>query len=877
MNSTALWRFNRADPMSDSPSDASHDHSHGHDHDHEHTVEADHANEMDSADGGALQLDVPEMDCPSCATKVTNSIEKLDGIEDINTRPTSGILTVQYDPDQTDAEAITSRVEAAGYTVEQSATERFEIPEMDCPSCAQKVGNALDSVDGTVEHDLRPTTGTAAVTYDSERVDRSAVVDAIESAGYTVTNAKAEADDADERSSVWRSSRAVKTWISGVFLGLGLLFEYLLVTQNVSIIGVPGGDILISDALMLIGVAAGGQVIIRNGYYSARNFSLDIDFLMTAAILGATGISLFFTGVSLYVEAATLAFLFNIAELLERYSVDRARNSLEELMELSPDRAVVRRDGEEHEVPVDEVEIGELVLVEPGEKIPMDGEVVEGESAVNQAPITGESVPVDKQPSDEVYAGTINEQGYLEIEVTASASDNTLSRVIEMVENAQENKTNREQFVERFSGYYTPIVVVFAILTALVPPLFLGGAWATWFVRGITLLVLACPCAFVISTPVSVVSGITSAAKNGVLIKGGNHLETMGEVDAIAFDKTGTLTKGELTVTDVIPLNDNDKTNVLQCARSLEKRSEHPIGDAIVARADERSIEGQDIEDFESITGKGVRADLDGTTHYAGKPGLFEELGFDLDHVHLTTDGGVAVEEATSRCSDREDCLDLLADTIPRLQDEGKTIVLVGTENELEGVIAIADEVRPDAQIAVEALHNAGVEQLIMLTGDNEGTARAIAEQVGVNEFRAELLPDEKVHEIETLVEKYGTVAMVGDGINDAPAMATASVGIAMGAAGTDTALETADIALMADDLSKLPYLYELSHTANDVIRQNVFGSLGVKAILALGVPFGFVSVVLAVLAGDVGMTTLVTGNAMRLSRLTPTDRFEDT
>ncbi|PSQ23631.1 cadmium-transporting ATPase [Halobacteriales archaeon QS_8_65_32] len=762
-----------------------------------------------------VRLDVPKMDCPSCAAKVTTSVEKVAGIEKIETRPTSGTLDVRYDADRTDPDAIADRAEAAGYEV----------------------------------------TGT-----DGE-------------AGATSAASKAD----EERSSVWGSSRAIKTWISAVFLGFGVLFEFFLSGGNAVLLRIPGGELLIGDALMLVAVAIAGQVILRNGYYSARNLSLDIDFLMSAAILGATGISLFFVGASLYIEAASLAVLFNVAELLERYSVTRARNSVEELMELSPDRAVARRDGEEIEIPVGDVEIGEVVLVEPGEKIPMDGAVVEGESAVNQAPITGESVPVDKTPGEEVYAGTINEQGYLEIEVTSEASDNTLSRVIEMVEEAQSSKTDREQFVERFAGYYTPVVVVFAVLTTVVPPLFLGGAWVTWFVRGITLLVLACPCAFVISTPVSVVSGITSAAKNGVLIKGGDHLESMGEVEAVAFDKTGTLTKGELAVTDVIALNDNTEADVLRCARGLEERSEHPIGDAIVERADERDVGKREIDGFESITGKGVRADLDGRAHYAGKPGLFEDLGFDLDHVHLTTDGGVVLDETERQCADGEEanCLDLLEETIPRLQEEGKTIVLVGTAEELEGVIAIADEVRPDARAAVSGLREAGL-RTVMLTGDNEGTASAIAEAVGVDDYRAELLPDEKVAAIDDLLDEFDTVAMVGDGINDTPAMATASVGIAMGAAGTDTAIETADIALMADDLSKLPYFYDLSNRANGVIRQNIWGSLGAKALLAIGVPFGYVSVVLAVLAGDVGMTVLVTGNAIRLSRISP-DRSEKT
>jgi len=628
--------------------------------------------------------------------------------------------------------------------------------------------------------------------------------------------------------------------------------------------------------------------VVRGGYYSAKNLSLDIDLLMGTAIIAATGIGYF-------VEAATLAVLFSIAELLEDYAMDRARDSLRELMALSPDEATVRRDtgsseraqgdgnaadGEELTVPVDEVAVGESVVVRPGEKIPLDGTVTDGGSAVDESPITGESVPVDKTVGDTVYAGAINEEGYLEVEVTSTAGDSTLSRIIEMVQGAQSKQTEREQFVDRFAGYYTPVVVVLAILTAAIPPLLItepvstgvagytltfSGGWQTWFIRGLTLLVIACPCAFVISTPVSVVSGITSAAKNGVLIKGGNHLEAMGEADSIALDKTGTLTKGELTVTDVVPFEDTDEVELLRYAAGLEQRSEHPIAAAIRDHAaDATAATPPDPTRFESLTGRGVRADLDGETYYAGKPALFEELDFDLSRTRRT-DGGSLVGESADRGADRG-----VEATIATLEQAGKTVVLVGTETELLGVIAIADEVRDGATRAVERLHDLGVEHIVMLTGDNEGTARAIAEQVGVDDYRAELLPEEKVDAVESLQAAYGDVAMVGDGINDAPALATAEVGIAMGAAGTDTALETADIALMGDDIGKLPYLYRLSHTANGVIRQNIWASLGVKALLAAGVPLGLVSVALAVVVGDMGMSLGVTGNAMRLSRITP-------
>ncbi|WP_257300512.1 heavy metal translocating P-type ATPase [Haloarchaeobius sp. FL176] len=822
------------------------------------------------ADGSVTQFSVPDMDCPSCAGKVENSVSKLEGIVEIDPQETTGTLTVTYDPSVTSPDAVADRIEKAGYSIDrdEQSTLSLTVPGMDCPSCAGKVENAVGALDGVTSIEPQPTTGTVTVAYDDGHLTEADVVGAIESAGYEVTESTGAPTEGESSDSIWTSARALKTWASGGFLSLGLLLEFLLHSQNAQVTTVLGSELFVADVLFLVAIATGGQEILRNGYYSARNRSLDIDFLMSVAILGALVASVAF-GEALYFEAATLAFLFSIAELLERYSMDRARNSLEELMDLSPDEATVKRDGDEETVPVDAVGVGDIVVVRPGEKIPMDGVVVDGQSAVNQAPITGESVPVDKTDGDGVYAGTINEGGYLEVEVTSEAGDNTLSRIVEMVEDAQSNKTEREQFVERFAGYYTPVVVAFAVLVTLGSPSVLGASWSTAVVYGLTLLVLACPCAFVISTPVSVVSGITSAAKNGVLIKGGNHLEAMGAVEAVAFDKTGTLTRGELTVTDVVPLNGNTESEVLRCARGLEARSEHPIGEAIVEQATTAGVAEREVDDFESITGKGVRADLDGRPHYAGKPGLFEDLGFDLSHVHATTDGGVVTQTAEAIC-DHNNCLDLLHDTVPALQSEGKTVVLVGTEDELEGVIAVADEVRPDAERTVARLQELGVEHTIMLTGDNERTARAIAEQVGVDEFRAGLLPDEKVAAIEELNDEYDGVAMVGDGVNDAPALATATVGVAMGAAGTDTALETADIALMSDDLSKLPYLYELANDANGVIRQNIWASLAVKAALAVGVPFSLVPIWLAVLAGDAGMTTAVTANAMRLSRIRP-------
>ena len=771
-------------------------------------------------------------------------------------------------------------------------TLRLSVPEMDCPSCAGKVENALADVDGVTTMKLRPTSGTATVSYAASRATEQEVVAAVESAGYEVTDRSVGTDTGRagvaESSAVWTSPRAIKTWIGAAFLIAGLALAFVLTEVNVTLVSTPVGALTVAEAALLAATVAAGVPVVRSGYYSARNRTLDIDLLMGAAIIAATGIGL-------YIEGATLAVLFSIAELLERYAMDQTRGELRELLELSPEEATVLRDTEDGDgeitVPVEDVRVGDHVVVRPGEKIPVDGTVVDGTSSVDQSPITGESIPVDKSNGDEVFAGTLNEAGYLEIETTDAAGETTLARIIDLVGDAQAKQTEKEQFVDRFASYYTPVVVLLALLTAAFPPLLIDGTAAvgiagfehtftddtlTWFVRGLTLLVIACPCAFVISTPVSVASGVTSAARSGVLIKGGNHLEAMGEVDAVALDKTGTLTAGELTVTDVVGLGDNTPADVLEKAAALEGRSEHPIAEAVLERADLAGIDLRDVSNFESITGKGVRGAIDGTIYYAGKPGLFEELGFDIawtTHRSWRTDGGVSANGAdlpdghpdTSRSDTGS-----LGGRIETLQSEGKTVVLVGTADRLLGVIAIADEIRPEARLAVEALHNLGVGPLVMLTGDNEGTARAVADELGIDEYRAGLLPEEKVDAVEGLQAEHGSVAMVGDGINDAPALATADVGIAMGAAGTDTAIETADIALMGDNVAKLPYLYALAHRANSVIRQNIWSSLGVKAVLAVGVPFGYVSVAIAVIVGDMGMSLGVTGNAMRLSRVTP-------
>jgi Cd2+/Zn2+-exporting ATPase len=636
-----------------------------------------------------------------------------------------------------------------------------------------------------------------------------------------------ELERASESRSLWRRREAIFTGISGALLALGLVLS--LLTLDPTLLVLFGRTFALSTVLYLASVFFGAYHFARKGLYALKTLSLGINFLMSLAILGAIVIEE-------YVEAASLAFLFSLAELLEEFSVERARRSLRELIKLAPREARVRRNGKELLCPIEEIAVGEVCIVKPGERIALDGQVLSGSSFVNQAPITGESVPVEKRPGDEVFAGTINYDGYLEITVTKRAKDTTLARIIHLVEEAEAQKAPSERFVDRFARYYTPGVVLVALLVATVPAIFFGAAFSEWFSRALALLVIACPCALLISTPVSIISAITSAARHGVLIKGGIYLEELGQIQTIVFDKTGTLTTGQLTVTDIIPTDSISPTEVLRIAAALERKSQHPIAQAIVRAYEERAA-GEplpDAQEFTSLTGQGVQAKLDGTLYRVGRLQLFNA-------------DGLAQNFAA----------------------QAKTVIGVGTPDRLLGLIALADSIRPQAHQTVQRLKDLGIE-VVMVTGDNEAAARAVAQHVGITHYHAGVFPDQKVHEIEHLRSEYGRVAMVGDGVNDAPALAAASVGIAMGAVGSDAALETAHVALMGDDLSKLPYLIELSRRTRRVIQQNIFFSILTKLTLGLGVFPGYVTLVLAVLVGDMGASLAVTGNALRLARVKP-------
>lgn len=709
----------------------------------------------------------------------------------------------------------------------------LEVPDMDCATCARRISDRLERLDGVKRVEPRVVSRDVRVEFDPQRLAGAAIADAIRSLGYTVVEDGREREqDRAHKFSTWASREAWRTYLSGLALAVGLTLR--LLDLNPILWTALSWRLDASGLLFVVAALIGGLNFFSKGLRAARIVRLDMNFLMTVAIFGALGIGEF-------VEAGSIALLFGIAELLERYSVEQARRSIEQLLELAPATARVHRNGEIVTVAVEEVEPGEIVQVMPGEKIPVDGWVREGTSAVDQSPITGESLPVTKSPSDYVYAGSMNREGYLEIETAKRAGDTTLAHIIHLVEEAEAARSPSDRFVERFARYYTPAVTLLAVTVMTLPPLTLGAPFGTWFVRGLTLLVISCPCALVISTPVAVVSGITSAARNGVLIKGGVHLEALAGIPAVAFDKTGTLTAGELSVVEAItaPNSGLATAQLLGIAASLEARSEHPIAEAVRRAASESkvSIEAQ-ITEFEALAGRGARARLNGALHQIGRPELF----------------GDAV-----RPWQRE---------LDRLTVAGHTPVCVGTEEKVLGVLAVADREREGAREVITALRRLGIRRIVMLTGDHDATARTVAQRLGITEYFAGLLPAEKVEKVREIQAAVGGVAMVGDGVNDAPALAAASVGIAMGAAGSDVALETADVALMADDLGCLPYLFRLSRRSKAVIRENIATSIAIKFSLAGGVLPGWVNLITAVLVGDMGASLAVIGNALRLARL---------
>ncbi len=580
-------------------------------------------------------------------------------------------------------------------------------------------------------------------------------------------------------------------------------------------------------ALAIASMALGGRETLRKGFIALKTFTLNINFLMTIAIIGAAAIGE-------WPEAAMVVFLFGVAEMIEAFSLERARNAIRSLMELSPELAWVKgATGDWNEVPASQVNVGQTLRVRPGERIPLDGKLTAGSSSVNQAPITGESMPVGKAPGDHVFAGTVNEKGAFEFEVTANTGQTTLARIIRAVQQAQGQKAPTQRFVDSFARSYTPVVVILAILITAIPTLFLGEAFQPWLYKALVLLVIACPCALVISTPVTVVSALASAAKRGILVKGGVYIEEGRRIGILALDKTGTLTHGTPKVTDVVSLNGTSEDEVIRVAASLDAPSEHPVATAIVEAF---GGEIEPVTDFESITGRGVRGKLGGKLYFIGNHRLAHE---------------------ESHCSPEVEVI------LERLEKEGKTVVILADETKPLGVIAVADTLRETSIQAIRELHEMGVKTL-MLTGDNETTAKAIARQLGIDDARGDLLPEDKLKIVEELIAEGAHVGMVGDGMNDAPSLAKATIGFAMGVAGTDTAIETADVALMQDDPRKIPEFIRLSRLASTVLKQNIAFAIGVKVVFFVLAFFGIATLWMAVFA-DLGASLLVVGNGLRL------------
>jgi Cd2+/Zn2+-exporting ATPase len=762
------------------------------------------------------RLALEGLDCADCASTIERTLSRKNGVLWVAVNFPAGQMEVEYDPSRIQAGEIGREIANLGYNASSRPADHrhmdvFYIPEMDCDEEIALIRKKLGALEGVLDLEFNLVSQKLTVVHAAES---ARIEEALREIGMTPRREKVEREAGR---GFWATHRRlILTILSGLLTIAGFLLS-LVADPRISVIAYAAA------------ILSGGWLVARKGFYALRSRTLDINVLMTLAVIGAAAIGQ-------WLEGATVIFLFSLANLLESWSMNRARRSIRNLMELTPNVARVRKGTEERSVPVEEIQIGDVLAVRPGERIALDGNVVEGTSEVDQSPITGESVPVSKAAGDEVFGGTINRGGYLEIRVSKHVRDTTLSRIIHSVEEAQSRKAHSQRFVDRFARYYTPAIVVIAAAMAVTPPLIAGADWGVWFYRSLVLLVVACPCALVISTPVTIVSALARATRDGILFKGGIFLESVGSLKAFAFDKTGTVTAGKLSVSRVVALNGAEEQSVLRLASGIESRSEHHLSEAILAEAGRRGIETPEAEEFLSMPGKGAAATVDGSRYYIGNHRLFEEMGWCYPEVDAQLDA---------------------------LEKRGNTSVLLGDGRTVMGIIAVADQARAESTEAVAGLKSLGVKQTVLLTGDNRSTARAIAEKIGIDSFRAELLPEDKVAAVRELVDRYGAAAMVGDGINDAPALATATVGIAMGVAGTDAALETADVALISDDLSKLPLAVRLGRRALRLVKQNIAFSLVLKAVFITLTPLGLTTLWMAVLA-DMGASLLVIFNGLR-------------
>lgn len=723
---------------------------------------------------------------------------------------------ISKDPDTISSHPLTRDQRVSGPEV---ARLEVRCANFDCESDGNRIERALRIVPGVKEVEVRPRSARVEVEYDPAITGDQQLRETLRELGFPPQPGR----ERPETPKPWKNPKVLTAVASGVLLLIGWLAARG---------SAPGALVFgLYFSSLIVGAYYFGREAIEDLIFERE---VGIELLMTVAavvatLMGAAG------------EGAMLAFLYSISEAAEGYTEEKTRSAVRALMDLAPKTALVRRNGREVELPVEELVVGDVFIVKPGESIATDGEVLVGSSSVNQAPVTGESVPVEKNPGGAVFAGSLNGEGALEIRATKAFAENTIARIIHMVEEARERKGASERFIERFGKRYSPAVLAIGLLMALVPPLVFAAPWTTWIMRATVFIVAAAPCALVISIPITLVAALGTGARNGVLIKGGVYIEELARVTVVALDKTGTITHGTPQVTDVVPLGTDVAPNeILAVAAGIESRSQHPLALAIVRHAEARHVTPAPITEFRSLTGAGAAARVNGEIAYIGSPVLFEkELGVSL----------------TSATQD-----------IVRLQEEGKTVVVVGDARRAWVLLAIRDNVRPNAAAAIRGLHKVGVRKVVMLSGDNERTAQAIAREVGIDEVHANLKPEDKVARVRELAQRHGHVAMVGDGVNDAPALAEATVGIAMGAAGTDVALETADVALMADDLEKLVYALQLAKRNQRIVRQNLVLSGLVIGVLVIGAVAGAFTLPIAVLGHELSEFVVI-ASGLRMLR----------
>lgn len=795
-----------------------------------------------------LQARIGGMDCGGCAKTIAATLQQLPGVGEATVSFATERLNVTYDSQQVDEAAIRDRVTALGYTFEplpaqpapvqmpSTQTLQAHIGGMDCGGCAKTIAANLQQLPGISEATVNFASERLNVIYDPQQTSEADIIERVTALGYTVafdktaqsfaeTDITSEnlADDSPSRKSdfggwrFWLKTRRGQTVVlSGAGLLLGVIAERLL--------SLP----LVAQGFFALSLIVAIAPILRAAWIALTLRRADMNLLMTLAAIGAAILGQWFQG-------ALVIFLFALGTTLQSFTLGRTRHAIRDLMDLTPATATVKRNGQEVSVPVEGIQVGETLTIRPGQRIALDGVVLSGVSAIDQSPITGESLPETKEPGDPVFAGTLNQTGFLEVEVTHTAEDTTVARIVHLVEEAQESRAPIQQWVDRFSAIYTPIVLLLAAGIAVVPPLLLAQPFQFWFYKALVLLVIACPCALVIATPVSLISAIGAATRQGILFKGGNALETAGRIKTLAFDKTGTITQGLPVVQKVHNLGLMSDRMMLLIAASLEQQSEHPLANAIVAEAIAQGLALEAPESFTAIPGKGIWAKFGPALYFVGNRRLFEEQTIDLS----------------------ADAQSLLVE----IESQGQTPVLIGTRQGVVGAIALADGIRLESTEAVHSLKRLGLKRLVMLTGDRSAVARQVAQQVGIDEYQAELLPEDKLQAIYKL-RCSGVVGMVGDGINDTPALAAADVSFAVGK--IDVALEAADIVLVGNDLRRVGDAIQLSRRTLTVIQQSIVVALILNAtFIILGV-LGVIGLPIAVLE-DMGSSLLVTLNAMRL------------